>query len=101
MPIQILAFAQARDVLGFDEREVEAVASPEAREASSGTGTVADSLPVGHQATAQQVLERLRPGLRAALPPGTRVAIDMEYSDWDAPVRNGQVLAIIPPVSGG
>ncbi|HSI85255.1 MAG: MoaD/ThiS family protein [Candidatus Methylacidiphilales bacterium] len=89
MRIQVLAFAQARDILGFDERDVEFPADV--------------SVPASAQTqpTAEELLNSLKPGIRAALPPTTRVAIDMEYSSWDTPLTHGQVLAIIPPVSGG
>lgn len=30
-----------------------------------------------------------------------RVAIDGEFASWDAPLRNGAKLALIPPVAGG
>jgi molybdopterin synthase sulfur carrier subunit len=30
-----------------------------------------------------------------------RVAVDGEFSRWDAPLREGSEVAFIPPVSGG
>jgi molybdopterin converting factor small subunit len=76
--IKILAFATARDVLGFSEKEVECkeTESPEA------------------------LLERIAPKSRAQLK-NARVAIDLEYSEWSQPIGKSEVLAVIPPVSGG
>lgn len=76
MPLTVLAFAQARDQLGFHERAVECAPGD----------------------TPRAVLARIAPA--AAL--GTmRVALDHEYADWDAPIGAARELAIIPPVSGG
>jgi molybdopterin synthase sulfur carrier subunit len=30
-----------------------------------------------------------------------RVAVDGEFTGWDAPVRDGSEVAFLPPVSGG
>ncbi|MEI9960038.1 MAG: MoaD/ThiS family protein [Limisphaerales bacterium] len=30
-----------------------------------------------------------------------RVAIDLEYADWDKPIGAARELALVPPVSGG
>ncbi len=42
----------------------------------------------------------LHPRLRDALG-ACRVAVDEEFADDDAVVRDGQTVAFIPPVSGG
>ena len=35
-------------------------------------------------------------------PGSARVAVDCEYTDWDAPIgAHAREIAIIPPVSGG
>ncbi len=34
-------------------------------------------------------------------PAHLRVAMDGDFSDWDAAVRDGSEIALIPPVSGG
>lgn len=78
MTITLLTFAQARDVFGSSEQ----------------------TLTLPDNTTAAQVLDSLRPGWRDALH-GARPAIDEEYADWSQPLRDGQTLAVIPPVSGG
>lgn len=74
----LLAFAQARDVLGFTQREVEV----------TPTQSAAD------------ILEELHPGWREQLP-AARVALDQAYADWDAPLGTTTEIAVLPPVSGG
>jgi molybdopterin synthase sulfur carrier subunit len=76
MQIRLIAFAQARDQLGWRERVVEC--APED--------------------TARSVLARVAPALA---PDCWRVAVDEEYQSWDAPVGNAREIAFIPPVSGG
>lgn len=76
MTLTVLAFAQARDQLGFHERAVEC---------SPGD-------------TPRAVLARIAP---AAALDAMRVALDHEYADWDTPIGTSRELAIIPPVSGG
>lgn len=78
MTINFLAFAQARDFFGISEC----------------------ALTLPDDTTAAAALDSVRPGWRDALP-GSRVAIDLEYADWDEPLLDGQTLAVIPPVSGG
>ena len=34
-------------------------------------------------------------------PPNTLAAVNMEYVDFDAPVREGDEVAFFPPVTGG
>ncbi len=77
MKIKILTFAQARDQLGFSEKSFDCEA---------------------HE-TPRQIFRRLAPGFD----PGksVRVALDLEYADWDQPVGAASELALIPPVSGG
>lgn len=77
MQIKILAFAQSRDLLGFSERVVDCAATE----------------------TPRQILRRLDP----AFDPGQtiRLALDLQYADWDKPVGDASELALIPPVSGG
>jgi molybdopterin synthase sulfur carrier subunit len=77
MQITILAFAQTRTQLGFDERVVECAAGE----------------------TPRVILRRVAPGFD----PGkaVRVAVNQEYSDWDQPVGDAFEIALIPPVSGG
>ena len=74
--LKLLAFAQARDQLGFAECEIEC----------------------GPQDTPRQIVQRIAP---AASLDSMRVALDCEYRKWDDPVSEARELAIIPPVSGG
>jgi len=76
MQVKLLAFAQAQDRLGFHERLVECDAGESPRE----------------------LLARIAPAFE---PASTRVAVDCEYSDWDAPLGAASEIALIPPVSGG
>ncbi len=76
MPVKFLAFAQARDQLGWSERVVEC--TPEE--------------------TPRAVLARLAPELRVE---AWRVAVDEEYHSWDTPLGTAREIALIPPVSGG
>jgi molybdopterin synthase sulfur carrier subunit len=48
-------------------------------------------------------LARRSPGHAAALkePAIVRVAVNQEYVKWDHPVRDGDEVAIFPPVTGG
>lgn len=76
MPITLLAFAQAADVLGFREREIEC------RETE----------------TPREILRRVVPEMDCE---NLRVAVDQDYGSWDEPIGKARELAIIPPVSGG
>jgi molybdopterin synthase sulfur carrier subunit len=77
MRVKVLAFAQARDQLGFDERVVECEPTE----------------------TAKELFATLAPD--ADLTATMRVAIDCEYRGWDEPIGEAQEIAVIPPVSGG
>lgn len=76
MNLKLLAFAQARDQLGFDEREME----------------------YDPQDTPRQIVQRIAPNAALQM---MRVAVDQEYRGWDEAVGAAKELAIIPPVSGG
>jgi molybdopterin synthase sulfur carrier subunit len=76
MQVILLAFAQARDQLGWSEHIVEC--APEE--------------------TPRSVLARVAPGLHVDL---MRVAVDQEYHAWDAPIGAAREISLIPPVSGG
>ncbi len=71
------------------------------REAAAGRTDVELRLPAGsrigslRQALAQQL------GSAAALLAACRFAVDGEYVGDDRPLRDGQEVAVIPPVSGG
>jgi len=74
--IKLLAFAQARDQLGWSERVVDCAPGE----------------------TPRSILRRVAP---AASPEGWRVAVDEEYQAWDTPLGAAREIALIPPVSGG
>jgi len=76
MQVNLLAFAQARDQLGWTERTVECAADD----------------------TPRTILARVAPEF---LFEGMRVAVDQEYQAWDAPIGSATEIALIPPVSGG
>jgi molybdopterin synthase sulfur carrier subunit len=78
MTITILAFAQARETLGFSSREIQCASTE----------------------TPEEILRRAVPGLPIAIA-HLRVALDGEYSGWHTPVGKARELAVIPPVSGG
>lgn len=76
MQVTLLAFAQARDRLGFRERAVECAPAESAR----------------------AVLARVAPDFDVT---SLRVAVDGEYHDWDDAIGEVREIALIPPVSGG
>jgi molybdopterin converting factor subunit 1 len=81
MSVRVLAFAGARDALG------------------SGHFEIALSEPT----TARSFLDRLCRE-HAALAPyasSLRIAVNGAYADWDDLIRDGDEVAIIPPVAGG
>lgn len=67
------------------------------------TGRSSETLEIEDGADVRAVwsvlLER-HPGL-ADLSYRPLVACDMNYADWDGPVRGVQEIAFLPPVSGG
>ena len=77
-PVVLVAFAQAKQVLGFSEQTV---------------------VPLPGE-TAALLLDRLFPGQRPRLS-GCRVALDETYASWDEPIGTAREVALIPPVSGG
>ena len=79
MSVRVLLFAGARDAIGAGEISAEPAAS------------------------ARAFLDRLcaeHPKL-APYASSLRVAINGTYAAWDEPVRDGDEVAIIPPVAGG
>jgi molybdopterin converting factor subunit 1 len=81
MRLNVLLFAAAREAAGTDRLTVEL--PPGAR-----VGDVAARI------------QELKPGL-AALWPYLRIAVDRELAADEQPLRDGQELALLPPVSGG
>ncbi|CAF0693603.1 MoaD/ThiS family protein [Candidatus Methylacidithermus pantelleriae] len=76
--VRILAFAEARELLGEGEIWVEASLSESPR----------------------LILQRLYPDKIQKLS-SWRVAVDRQYWEWDRPVGTAEEIAVIPPVSGG
>jgi molybdopterin converting factor subunit 1 len=81
MTIRTLVFAAYRDIAGTDELSVE--------------------LPAG--ATALDLVERLRErgGAWERLPARPAIAVNLEYVPLSTSLRDGDEVALIPPVSGG
>ncbi|MBX3126185.1 MAG: molybdopterin converting factor subunit 1 [Polyangiaceae bacterium] len=82
MTITVLYFAAIRDLAGIAEEQL-------ARPAN--VRTLADF---------QTYLPTVRPALAGKLA-GVRFAINETFADPAEPVEDGDVVAIIPPVSGG
>lgn len=76
MQVKLLAFAQARDQLGWPERVVECEPTE----------------------TPRAIVARVAPEARLDT---WRVAVDEEYHSWDAVIGSAKEIALIPPVSGG
>ena len=77
MSIQVKYFASLRDRLGRAE----------------------DELNLEQTATITEVWQQLWPD--TPLPPNTLAAVNLEYRDWEHPVKDGDEVAFFPPVTGG
>lgn len=77
MTVQVKYLASLRDRLGRGE----------------------DRFSVDGNLTVAEVWGRLWPD--TPLPPNTLTAVNMEYSELDHPVRDGDEVAFFPPVTGG
>jgi molybdopterin converting factor subunit 1 len=67
----------------------------------TGSEVIEVSLPSGSTVQdLRQVIERTWPQA-AGLLANTAVAVNNEYADLDHPIRSGDEVALIPPVSGG
>jgi molybdopterin synthase sulfur carrier subunit len=77
--LRVLAFAQARSLLGCAEH----------------------FLTVLPNDTPRVILERMVGNQSEQICRSCRVAMDFEYSGWDEPVGGASEMAVIPPVSGG
>lgn len=66
----------------------------------AGTGSIDMSLPAGADVRAALAVLRRRNGL-AALPDHVAVAVNRRYAARGTRLREGDELALIPPVSGG
>jgi len=80
MPVQVLYFAGARDAAGT------------ARETLAPVPATIGAL--------RRVLASAHPRLQGILP-RCRIAVDQEFADDEAALREGAEVAIVPPVSGG
>jgi len=81
MKVTVRLFAMARDLAGFGERRVDLGRDPRA-------GTVLEYLSEHHPEFA---------GWRSSI----RIAVNQEYVPYDHALREGDEVAVIPPVSGG
>ena len=79
MRISVLLFASAREAVGSASVEV--------------------ALPAS--ATVSDVLREPRLAGLAGLAPSLRFALNEEFARPEAPLREGDVVALLPPVSGG
>lgn len=73
----LLAWAQAKSILGFDQKEVE----------------------YDPEETPRQIIDRYTNNL--AQLDFCRIAVNQTIHDWDKAVGKAHEIAIIPPVSGG
>src|SRR5437588_12553886 len=80
MNVRIVLFAKPRELVGQPNLELALPAGATAADAWSQLSTRYDLGP---------------------LPRSFRCAVNSEYAGWDDPLRDGDELAVIPPVSGG
>jgi molybdopterin converting factor subunit 1 len=80
--VKVLAFAGARDVIGATELDLELVEAP---------------------CSTERFMDVLCARFPALTPfrPVMRIAVNGEYVDADGGVRDGDEVALIPPVAGG
>jgi molybdopterin converting factor subunit 1 len=65
-------------------------------------GRDAEELALDGSATARDVFERVRHRIGSSEPLShCKVAINDEMVGWDAPVRDGDIVLLFPPVAGG
>ena len=81
MRIRLLLFALYRDLAGVDELDVEV---PDDASVALAIGSLRQHDP-----------------RFSRLPVRPVVAVNREYAAFDAPLRDGDELALIPPVAGG
>lgn len=81
MKIRVQFFGQLREVTGVVETEVEMPAG-------------------GHIADVIDVLQQKYPALRPYMP-STSFALNDEYVSREQPLRDGNVVGLLPPISGG
>ncbi|MFO7260121.1 MAG: molybdopterin converting factor subunit 1 [bacterium] len=81
MRVRVLLFAQYREFAGTSALEVD--------------------LPDGATAGALVAVLRGRGGGLERIPATTAVAVNLEYASSETPLRDGDEVALIPPVAGG
>jgi molybdopterin converting factor subunit 1 len=81
MTVRVLLFAQLKERLGRSEMAVPL------KEGATGCDL-------------RDALVRMDPALQPILRV-SRLAVAEEYVEWDHPIRAGEEVAIVPPVSGG
>src|SRR4051812_3223264 len=81
MRVQVLFFGQLKDL----------------------TGNAAESLALGERATVRDVLQHYAEKFPSILKlsPSLALSVNQEYASQDAPLRDGDEVALLPPVSGG
>ena len=81
MRVQVLFFGQLKDL----------------------TGNAAESLALGDRATVRDVLQHYSEKFPSILKlsPSLALSVNQEYASKDAPLRDGDEVALLPPVSGG
>lgn len=81
MNITVKLFSVAKDIAGFEERQID----------------------LAEKAKASDVLEFLKRhnGQFSKWQNSLRLAVNYEYVSNDHPLHNGDEVAVIPPVSGG
>jgi molybdopterin synthase sulfur carrier subunit len=77
MPIKVRYFASLKDSLGRSEEQL----------VSANLSTVRDVWRCANPET--------------PLPTNILAAVNMDYVDWDNPVKEGDEVAFFPPVTGG
>src|SRR5207302_5488141 len=80
MNVRVVLFAKPRELVGRPNVDLALPAGATAADAWSQLSTRYDLGP---------------------LPRSFRCAVNSEYAGWDAPLKDGDELAVIPPVSGG
>lgn len=81
MKVTVLYFASCRDIAGTSDETLELEEGSKARD-------LLDALIRAH------------PGLKG-IEPNLAISVNQEYSDREAPLSDGDEVALIPPVSGG
>jgi sulfur-carrier protein len=96
MRVKVRLFAQLRDLAGGGD--LDCVLADETAKAEAGAGA-----PMQKQMQVQDVwraVVRDHPAL-ASFTRAMSTAVNLEYARLDTPVRDGDEVAFLPPVSGG